>query len=121
SLDDEEIDYWTEHVEVGNAYVNRGITGAIVQRQPFGGWKNSVIGPGAKAGGPNYVAQLGTWTDGDLDHAQVELIPAVRQLLDAAPAAHRDWLRTAAELDELAWREEFGREHDLTGLRSEAN
>ena len=32
-------------------YVNRGITGAIVQRQPFGGWKNSVIGPGAKAGG----------------------------------------------------------------------
>ena len=121
SLDDEEIDYWTEHVEVGNAYVNRGITGAIVQRQPFGGWKNSVIGPGAKAGGPNYVAQLGTWTDGDLDHAQVELIPAVRQLLDAAPAAHRDWLRTAAELDEIAWREEFGREHDLTGLRSEAN
>jgi RHH-type proline utilization regulon transcriptional repressor/proline dehydrogenase/delta 1-pyrroline-5-carboxylate dehydrogenase len=43
---------------VGNAYVNRPITGAIVERQSFGGWKHSVVGPGAKAGGPNYVAQL---------------------------------------------------------------
>lgn len=61
SLDDEEIERWLDRVEVGNAYVNRAITGAIVQRQPFGGWKRSVIGPGAKAGGPGYVAQLGTW------------------------------------------------------------
>ncbi|MDO5511905.1 bifunctional proline dehydrogenase/L-glutamate gamma-semialdehyde dehydrogenase [Corynebacterium sp.] len=119
SLDDAEIDYWTEHVEVGNAYVNRGITGAIVQRQPFGGWKNSVIGSGAKAGGPNYVAQLGTWTDGDLDHGQVQLEAGVEKLLADAPAD--PWLRRAAELDELAWREEFSREHDLTGLASEAN
>ena len=119
SLDDDEIDYWTEHVEVGNAYVNRGITGAIVQRQPFGGWKDSVIGSGAKAGGPNYVAQLGTWTDGDLDHGQVQLSAGVEKLLADAPAD--PWLRRAAELDELAWREEFSREHDLTGLASEAN
>ena len=52
SLDEEEIAYWLDHVEVGNAYVNRHITGAIVQRQPFGGWKDSAVGPGAKAGGP---------------------------------------------------------------------
>ena len=39
SLDDAEIDRWLERVEVGNAYVNRHITGAIVRRQPFGGWK----------------------------------------------------------------------------------
>ena len=57
SLDQDEIDYWRENVEVGNAYVNRGITGAIVERQSFGGWKDSAIGSGAKAGGPNYVAQ----------------------------------------------------------------
>ena len=121
SLDDDEVDYWIEHVEVGNAYVNRGITGAIVQRQPFGGWKDSVIGSGAKAGGPNYVAQFGTWTDGDLDHGQVQLSEGVEKLLSDAPAEHREWLRRAAELDELAWREEFSREHDLTGLKSEAN
>ena len=48
-------------VHAGNLYVNRGTTGAIVRRQPFGGWKRSVVGPGAKAGGPNYVASLGTW------------------------------------------------------------
>ena len=41
SLDEAEIDHWLDRVEVGNAYVNRHITGAIVQRQPFGGWKAS--------------------------------------------------------------------------------
>ena len=37
SLDPAEIERWLERVEVGNAYVNRHITGAIVRRQPFGG------------------------------------------------------------------------------------
>ncbi|WP_449385592.1 proline dehydrogenase family protein [Cellulomonas soli] len=63
SLDEAEIDHWLARVEVGNAYVNRHITGAIVRRQPFGGWKASVVGPGAKAGGPHYVASLGAWAD----------------------------------------------------------
>ena len=58
SLDPADCARWADRVEVGNAYVNRHITGAIVGRQPFGGWKRSVVGPGAKAGGPNYVLQL---------------------------------------------------------------
>jgi RHH-type proline utilization regulon transcriptional repressor/proline dehydrogenase/delta 1-pyrroline-5-carboxylate dehydrogenase len=62
SLDEREIACWREAVDVGNAYVNRHITGAIVRRQPFGGWKRSAVGPGAKAGGPNYVASLGRWS-----------------------------------------------------------
>jgi RHH-type proline utilization regulon transcriptional repressor/proline dehydrogenase/delta 1-pyrroline-5-carboxylate dehydrogenase len=61
ALDPAEIDHWREHVQAGNLYVNRGTTGAIVRRQPFGGWKRSVVGAGAKAGGPNYVASLGRW------------------------------------------------------------
>lgn len=61
ALDPLEIEHWRDHVHAGNLYVNRGITGAIVRRQPFGGWKRSVVGPGAKAGGPNYVSSLGTW------------------------------------------------------------
>jgi RHH-type proline utilization regulon transcriptional repressor/proline dehydrogenase/delta 1-pyrroline-5-carboxylate dehydrogenase len=61
SLDPEEIRQWRETVEAGNLYVNRPITGAIVRRQPFGGWKRSSVGPAHKAGGPNYVASLGTW------------------------------------------------------------
>ncbi len=61
SLDAREVDRWAARVDVGNAYVNRHITGAIVRRQPFGGWKRSAVGPGAKAGGPHYVASLGHW------------------------------------------------------------
>ena len=61
ALDPAEIEQWREKVEAGNLYVNRGITGAIVRRQAFGGWKRSVVGAGAKAGGPNYVASLGEW------------------------------------------------------------
>ncbi len=58
SLDAKEVGHWIDTVQAGNLYVNRGITGAIVQRQPFGGWKNSAIGPTAKAGGPNYLLTL---------------------------------------------------------------
>ena len=42
--------------EVGNLYINRTITGAIVARQPFGGFKMS--GVGSKAGGPDYLLQF---------------------------------------------------------------
>jgi RHH-type transcriptional regulator, proline utilization regulon repressor / proline dehydrogenase / delta 1-pyrroline-5-carboxylate dehydrogenase len=43
-------------VPVGNLYVNRGITGAMVGRQPFGGNRRSGIG--SKAGGPDYLLQF---------------------------------------------------------------
>lgn len=39
--------------KVGNLYINRGITGAVVQRHPFGGFKHSGIG--SKAGGEDYL------------------------------------------------------------------
>ncbi|QUS59749.1 L-glutamate gamma-semialdehyde dehydrogenase [Synechocystis sp. PCC 7338] len=42
--------------EVGNLYINRTITGALVSRQPFGGFKMS--GVGSKAGGPDYLLQF---------------------------------------------------------------
>ena len=58
SLDQNEIDYWLENLRAGNLYVNRSTTGAIVQRQPFGGMKASCFGLGRKAGGPNYVLQF---------------------------------------------------------------
>jgi RHH-type proline utilization regulon transcriptional repressor/proline dehydrogenase/delta 1-pyrroline-5-carboxylate dehydrogenase len=74
SLDEAECQYWIDHVEAGNLYLNRGVTGAVVSRQPFGGWKRSSVGPSAKAGGRNYVNCLRRWPpllDGD--RAQVEL------------------------------------------------
>ena len=45
-----------ERFEAGNLYINRGITGALVGRQPFGGYRLS--GVGAKAGGEDYLAQF---------------------------------------------------------------
>src|SRR5262249_13731848 len=41
---------------VGNLYINRTITGALVDRQPFGGFKLS--GVGTKAGGPDYLVEF---------------------------------------------------------------
>jgi RHH-type proline utilization regulon transcriptional repressor/proline dehydrogenase/delta 1-pyrroline-5-carboxylate dehydrogenase len=43
-------------LRVGNLYINRPITGALVDRQPFGGFKLSGIG--SKAGGPDYLLQF---------------------------------------------------------------
>jgi RHH-type proline utilization regulon transcriptional repressor/proline dehydrogenase/delta 1-pyrroline-5-carboxylate dehydrogenase len=97
SLDPKEIDTWLQRAQVGNAYVNRHITGAIVQRQPFGGWKRSSIGGGAKPGGPSHLHSYGTWEPGDLD-------------VDRARQSFVD-----------AWASRFGADCDPSGLRSESN
>jgi RHH-type proline utilization regulon transcriptional repressor/proline dehydrogenase/delta 1-pyrroline-5-carboxylate dehydrogenase len=47
------VRYVRDRTPVGNLYVNRGITGAMVARQPFGG--NRLSGTGSKAGGPDYL------------------------------------------------------------------
>ena len=103
TLDPAEISRWADAAEIGNAYINRPTTGAIVRRQPFGGWKRSSVGPGTKAGGPNYVARLGTWHPVDTGLPDDE------------------WLAAARASDEAAWQAEFGVEHDPTGLFCESN
>ena len=50
------LDKARREFRVGNLYLNRGSTGALVERQPFGGFKMS--GVGSKAGGPDYLAQF---------------------------------------------------------------
>jgi RHH-type proline utilization regulon transcriptional repressor/proline dehydrogenase/delta 1-pyrroline-5-carboxylate dehydrogenase len=52
----ETVDLVIERTPVGNLYVNRAITGAMVARQPFGG--NRLSGTGTKAGGPGYLLQF---------------------------------------------------------------
>lgn len=98
SLDPAEVTRWLAHVEVGNAYVNRSTTGAIVRRQPFGGWKRSTVGPAVKAGGPGYVLSLCDWRDDEADDR-----------LDRARASYR-----------RAWRE-LAAPRDVTGLLAERN
>ncbi len=58
SLDKREQEKWKEQIKAGNLYINRGTTGAIVLRQPFGGMGKSALGAGIKVGGPNYVSQF---------------------------------------------------------------
>jgi RHH-type proline utilization regulon transcriptional repressor/proline dehydrogenase/delta 1-pyrroline-5-carboxylate dehydrogenase len=58
SLDKREQALWKTRIQAGNLYINRGTTGAIVLRQPFGGLRKSALGSGIKAGGPNYVSQF---------------------------------------------------------------
>lgn len=50
------LSYARQNFLVGNLYLNRGSTGALVCRQPFGGFKMS--GVGSKAGGPDYLLQF---------------------------------------------------------------
>ncbi|WP_282845700.1 bifunctional proline dehydrogenase/L-glutamate gamma-semialdehyde dehydrogenase [Microbacterium oxydans] len=127
SLDSDEVATWLDRVEAGNLYVNRGITGAIVQRQPFGGWKRSAVGAGAKAGGPNYLFGLGEWTPAELPAAApgAAVVPVVRALLEAASsevdATEAEWLQRAAASDEHAWIDEFGAVSDKSGLGVERN
>jgi RHH-type proline utilization regulon transcriptional repressor/proline dehydrogenase/delta 1-pyrroline-5-carboxylate dehydrogenase len=98
SLDDAEVEHWLANVEIGNAYINRHITGAIVERQPFGGWKRSSIGGGSKAGGPGYVTQLAC--------------------ISAAPPTGATDLRSSFQ---QTWDRWYAIEHDATGLVAEAN
>ena len=126
SLDEAEIATWLVRVEVGNAYVNRTTTGAIVGRQPFGGWKASTVGPGAKTGGPDYVAQFGTWTaDGNPTLLDEPADPVRAALSDYTGVVHdqadRSWLRAAVGSDARAWAHELVREIETVGLRSELN
>lgn len=63
SREKEEIELALLTIEAGNVYVNRNTTHTLVERQPFGGWKKSSFGMFSKAGGPNYLMNLGQWTE----------------------------------------------------------
>jgi RHH-type proline utilization regulon transcriptional repressor/proline dehydrogenase/delta 1-pyrroline-5-carboxylate dehydrogenase len=115
SLDPAEIQQWLAEVEAGNVYINRGITGAIVRRQPFGGWKKSSVGAGAKAGGPNYLVHLGSWHNEPGAPSEglslAGLDDRVVKLLDTATAGLEwsdfDVARRGAKSDQAAWASTF--------------
>ncbi len=65
SLDPREQDHWQKRVMAGNLYINRGSTGAMVLRQPFGGMGKSALGAGIKVGGPNYLTQFMVFDETD--------------------------------------------------------
>ncbi|MFG6444959.1 proline dehydrogenase family protein [Microbacterium sp. P07] len=128
--DPDELALWLDRVEAGNLYVNRGTTGAIVQRQPFGGWKRSSVGTGAKAGGPNHLIGLGSWRPSSggpasstlhlrgLDSRLTSIIEAAQPTLSYEAF---EWLRRGALSDAIVWDREFGRVKDVSRLGVERN
>ncbi|MDP1852093.1 MAG: bifunctional proline dehydrogenase/L-glutamate gamma-semialdehyde dehydrogenase [Candidatus Planktophila sp.] len=90
SLDVDECERWIGKMEAGNLYVNRGITGAVVNRQPFGGWKRSSVGATSKAGGPNYLDSLRNWSS--------------MQSLERTKESSKKWwdVRGSKDIDEAA-------------------
>ncbi|MGC4031149.1 MAG: bifunctional proline dehydrogenase/L-glutamate gamma-semialdehyde dehydrogenase [Tepidisphaeraceae bacterium] len=94
SLDDAEMEVWKAAVQVGNAYINRPITGAIVRRQPFGGWKKSSVGLGSKMGGPNYLNLF-------------------REPASSEPKSSDSFAE--------AWTNTFAKDHDPSALQCESN
>ncbi len=133
SLDDREQELWRDGIRAGNLYINRVTTGAIVLRQPFGGMGKSAFGPGIKAGGPNYVAQLmdfrqegpsrGSENIGD---RQLASLCEILSREDAITMAFidRDEIRricNAIRSYDLVMAEEFGRTHDDFRLVGEDN
>ena len=127
SLDSKELALWLSKVQAGNTYVNRGITGAIVQRQPFGGWKKSTVGSGTKAGGPNYLVALTDWVSEPATATTAPHKTEVREILAALrePTATNDggieFLTRSASSDAAAWATEFGVGHDPSNLGVERN
>jgi RHH-type proline utilization regulon transcriptional repressor/proline dehydrogenase/delta 1-pyrroline-5-carboxylate dehydrogenase len=132
SLDDREQTHWIDSVRAGNLYVNRHTTGAIVLRQPFGGMGKSAFGPGIKAGGPNYVAQLMRFEETEqpagslqgLDDHLARLREDLEQLTHQPGEHPTDDLRrviAAMASYNLAMREEFAPQHDHFRLLGQDN
>lgn len=125
SLDEAEQARFSARMRAGNLYINRGITGAVVRRQPFGGMKASSFGPGAKAGGPNYVAQLCSAVQEQApspahppEPRAAELVTRVRKHLDMS---QRERLGVGACSYGEAYAREISIDHDPSAVLGERN
>jgi len=116
TLDEREQEHWQRRVRAGNLYINRPTTGAIVLRQPFGGMGLSAFGPGIKAGGPSYVAQLMDFEEtsdpNGCDLANEKLKALATRVPSVEPAL-RSYTQQACE--------EFHAEHDHLRLLGQDN
>jgi RHH-type proline utilization regulon transcriptional repressor/proline dehydrogenase/delta 1-pyrroline-5-carboxylate dehydrogenase len=113
SLNTDEIKYWLDNIDAGNLYVNRGITGAIVERQPFGGFKRSSVGYGLKAGGRNYLLQFGHFEDSADVQLDTKLnVDEWEQMLALVEPEKLGWLHQAIRSDSY-WREKLYRPKTL--------
>lgn len=125
SLDEREIQKWEKMIIAGNCYINRTITGAVVQRQPFGGTKKSSFGNGAKAGGPNYLLQFMKITQKHLPKEKAPVNPFVNKLstflekFDLSAEQLGTWYASIANY--AFWWQRFRKDHDPTKIVGQDN
>ncbi|MDR0349206.1 MAG: bifunctional proline dehydrogenase/L-glutamate gamma-semialdehyde dehydrogenase [Tannerella sp.] len=117
SLNEEEHAIWRDQIEAGNLYINRGITGAIVRRQPFGGMKRSAFGGGVKAGGPNYVSCFVEFTEKELPEV-IYKNPFTDLVADGKDMNR---LNFAVVSFQKSLQEEFAQEKDVSHIYGEEN
>lgn len=122
SLDEREHALWAERIEAGNLYINRGITGAIVQRQPFGGWKKSSFGWGLKAGGPNYLLQfMEPHHNGLPEEESIEYPHLVHAMHREIQEEEQElWCRSVGNYTHH-WNDYFSQDHDPSQILGEDN
>lgn len=120
SLDESEQKRWKNSIEAGNLYINRGITGAIVSRQPFGGMKRSAFGGGIKAGGPNYVTCFVNITDNDIDNDSNQ-IGEFKTYAGAFRNEDKKSYESSTSSYQRNFKEEFSVERDIYHLMGEQN
>lgn len=118
SLDENEIALWKDLLQAGNLYINRGVTGAIVSRQPFGGMKRSAFGGGIKAGGVNYVSCFVNFTENPLKEKS-STTSVLCEFAGTEEEANR--LNFAEENFNKVWKEEFAHEREVGHLYGESN
>jgi len=128
SLDEREVELWRESIRAGNLYINRGTTGAIVLRQPFGGMEKSAIGPGIKVGGHNYTLEFSAVEETGLPENRDPHAPALEPflpLLESYPEAISDdeatQIRAAWESACYEYATLFSKTEDYFQVRGETN
>ncbi len=126
SLDEREVSYWKENLKAGNLYVNRGTTGAIVLRQPFGGMGKSAIGAGRKVGIHNYITQFVDFKEIGIPKASKTYSTPLTQFIDSCKSTQKD----SVEFEKLSialqsyytnYDEEFSQAKDYAKVRGEDN
>jgi RHH-type transcriptional regulator, proline utilization regulon repressor / proline dehydrogenase / delta 1-pyrroline-5-carboxylate dehydrogenase len=126
SLDEREKEVWLKSVQAGNYYINRSITGAIVERQPFGGCKDSNFGHGRKAGGPNYLLQFCNWKEKSIPEISINLSQIYNVLQTCS--FFKEFTKEEKRIFELSlkqythwWRTYFSQRHDEQKLIGQDN
>ena len=129
SWDDGEVRSWLAGIEAASVSINRAAGATRIERQPFGGWNDAVMGTPALAGGPHWLVAEGSWERrsgqrSDTLHLR-GLTPEVQLLIEAAQPelAYEDFdeLRRAALADQLTWQTDLGVVSDGIGLGIERN